>query len=241
MIEIIPAIDLIGGKCVRLKQGDYRNLKQYSDDPVQMAKDFESAGVNYLHLVDLDGARDFRLQNYKVLENIAAATNLSVDFGGGVRNESDVKRILDAGADRVNIGSMAVKNRPLFREILGKYGSGQIVLAADSRKGRVQINGWKEDGGMDLMKLLEDYLNEGGCYAAVTDIDKDGMLEGVSASFYQSLVKYFPDLRIIASGGVASFDDIKALESTGVFGVIAGKAIYENRISLDQISNYLKI
>ncbi len=240
MIEIIPAIDLIGGKCVRLKQGDYGNLKQYSEEPVQMAKDFESAGVQYLHLVDLDGARDFRLQNYRVLEKIASGTGLSIDFGGGVRNEIDVRRILDAGAERVNIGSLAVKNQPLFREILENYGPKRIVLAADSRKGRVQINGWKEDGGMDLMKLLEDYLKAGGYYAAVTDIDKDGMLEGVSAVFYRSLVKSFTDLRIIASGGVASFDDIKALESSGVFGVIAGKAIYERRITLDQISNYLK-
>lgn len=241
MIQIIPAIDLVGGKCVRLKQGDYRNLKEYGMDPVQMAKDFESAGVQYLHLVDLDGARDFRLQNYKILEKITAATNLSVDFGGGVRNETDVERILDAGADRVNIGSMAVKNRPLFREILGKYGPERIVLAADSRKGRVQVNGWKEDGGFELINLLEDYLKQGGISVAVTDIEKDGMLEGVSDSFYRSLISKFPNLRLIASGGVASFDDIKALERLGVYGVIMGKAIYEGRISLEQISNYLKI
>lgn len=232
---IIPAIDIIDGKAVRLTKGDYRQKKIYNEEPLEVAKMFEGAGVQRLHLVDLDGAKQKKIVNQKVLERIASNTDLQIDFGGGVQSDEDIKLAFDSGAAQVTGGSIAVKNPGLFEDWLNKYGADKIILGADVLNGKIAISGWQEDSSWELNAFLQKYIAHSVKYVISTDVSKDGVLEGPAIDLYQDMVSKFPDLEIIASGGVASMDDIHELDKLPLHGVIVGKAIYENRISMKEI------
>ena len=236
MIELIPAIDIIDGKCVRLTKGDYDTKKIYNEDPVSVAKEFEAHGIRRLHVVDLDGARSKHIVNDKVLQRIARETNLVIDFGGGIKTDEDVARAFEAGAHMITIGSIAVTDPERSMEWLHKYGPEHIVLGADVRNGRVSINGWKEDSQEELIPFLDRYLSEGMRNVLCTDISKDGMLQGPSIALYREVMEHYPDCHLIASGGVSSMDDIRALEAAGIPAVVFGKAIYEGKIKLEELS-----
>lgn len=235
MIELIPAIDIIDGKCVRLTKGDYDTKKIYNEDPVSVAKEFEAHGIRRLHVVDLDGARSKHIVNDKVLQRIARETNLVIDFGGGIKTDEDVARAFEAGAHMITIGSIAVTDPERSMEWLHKYGPEHIVLGADVRNGRVSINGWKEDSLEELIPFLDRYLSEGMRNVLCTDISKDGMLQGPSIALYREVMEHYPDCHLIASGGVSSMDDIRALEAAGIPAVVFGKAIYEGKIKLEEL------
>ena len=235
MIELIPAIDVIDGKCVRLTKGDYDTKKIYNEDPVSVAKEFEAHGIRRLHVVDLDGARSKHIVNDKVLQRIARETNLVIDFGGGIKTDEDVARAFEAGAHMITIGSIAVTDPERSMEWLHKYGPEHIVLGADVRNGRVSINGWKEDSQEELLPFLDRYLSEGMRNVLCTDISKDGMLQGPSIALYREVMEHYPDCHLIASGGVSSMDDIRALEAAGIPAVVFGKAIYEGKIKLEEL------
>ena len=235
MIELIPAIDIIDGKCVRLTKGDYDTKKIYNEDPVSVAKEFEAHGIRRLHVVDLDGARSKHIVNDKVLQLIARETNLVIDFGGGIKTDEDVARAFEAGAHMITIGSIAVTDPERSMEWLHKYGPEHIVLGADVRNGRVSINGWKEDSQEELIPFLDRYLSEGMRNVLCTDISKDGMLQGPSIALYREVMEHYPDCHLIASGGVSSMDDIRALEAAGIPAVVFGKAIYEGKIKLEEL------
>ena len=234
MIELIPAIDIIDGKCVRLTKGDYDTKKIYNEDPVSVAKEFEAHGIRRLHVVDLDGARSKHIVNDKVLQRIARETNLVIDFGGGIKTDEDVARAFEAGAHMITIGSIAVTDPERSMEWLHKYGPEHIVLGADVRNGRVSINGWKEDSQEELVPFLDRYLSEGMRNVLCTDISKDGMLQGPAIALYREVMEHYPDCHLIASGGVSSMDDIRALEAAGIPAVVFGKAIYEGKIKLEE-------
>ncbi|MFA8434194.1 MAG: 1-(5-phosphoribosyl)-5-[(5-phosphoribosylamino)methylideneamino]imidazole-4-carboxamide isomerase [Marinifilaceae bacterium] len=236
-IEIIPAIDLIGGKCVRLTNGDYATEKVYSEDPVLVAKEFEEAGIQRLHLVDLDGAREGYVVNLPVLERIISQTNLAVDFGGGLSSDEDLKKVLNCGAKQVTGGSIAVRNTELFSQWLKTYGPDQIILGADVKGNRIAVSGWQEESSLILDSFLEEYLNKGVEYVICTDISRDGALNGPAVELYRELLAKFPKVKLIASGGVSCLDDIRELEEAGLYGVILGKAIYEGRIQLSDLVN----
>lgn len=235
MIELIPAIDIIDGKCVRLTKGDYDTKKIYNEDPVSVAKEFEAHGIRRLHVVDLDGARSKHIVNDKVLQRIARETNLVIDFGGGIKTDEDVARAFEAGAHMITIGSIAVTDPERSMEWLHKYGPDHIVLGADVRNGRVSINGWKEDSQEELIPFLDRYLSEGMRNVLCTDISKDGMLQGPAIALYREVMEHYPDCHLIASGGVSSMDDIRALEAAGIPAVVFGKAIYEGKIKLEEL------
>ena len=235
MIELIPAIDIIDGKCVRLTKGDYDTKKIYNEDPVSVAKEFEAHGIRRLHVVDLDGARSKHIVNDKVLQRIARETNLVIDFGGGIKTDEDVARAFEAGAHMITIGSIAVTDPERSMEWLHKYGPEHIVLGADVRNGRVSINGWKEDSQEELIPFLDRYLSEGMRHVLCTDISKDGMLQGPAIALYREVMEHYPDCHLIASGGVSSIDDIRALEAAGIPAVVFGKAIYEGKIKLEEL------
>ncbi len=235
MIELIPAIDIIDGKCVRLTKGDYDTKKIYNEDPVSVAKEFEAHGIRRLHVVDLDGARSKHIVNDKVLQRIARETNLVIDFGGGIKTDEDVARAFEAGAHMITIGSIAVTDPERSMEWLHKYGPEHIVLGADVRNGRVSINGWKEDSQEELIPFLDRYLSEGMRNVLCTDISKDGMLQGPAIALYREVMEQYPDCHLIASGGVSSMDDIRALEAAGIPAVVFGKAIYEGKIKLEEL------
>ena len=235
MIELIPAIDVIDGKCVRLTKGDYDTKKIYNEDPVSVAKEFEAHGIRRLHVVDLDGARSKHIVNDKVLQRIARETNLVIDFGGGIKTDEDVARAFEAGAHMITIGSIAVTDPERSMEWLHKYGPEHIVLGADVRNGRVSINGWKEDSQEELVPFLDRYLSEGMRNVLCTDISKDGMLQGPAIALYREVMEHYPDCHLIASGGVSSMDDIRALEAAGIPAVVFGKAIYEGKIKLEEL------
>lgn len=235
MIELIPAIDIIDGKCVRLTKGDYDTKKIYNEDPVSVAKEFEAHGIRRLHVVDLDGARSKHIVNDKVLQRIARETNLVIDFGGGIKTDEDVARAFEAGAHMITIGSIAVTDPERSMEWLHKYGPEHIVLGADVRNGRVSINGWKEDSQEELIPFLDRYLSEGMRHVLCTDISKDGMLQGPAIALYREVMEHYPDCHLIASGGVSSMDDIRALEAAGIPAVVFGKAIYEGKIKLEEL------
>lgn len=236
MIEIIPAIDLIDGKCVRLSQGDYNEKKVYNEDPLEVAKMFEDAGITRLHLVDLDGAKAKQIVNHKVLETIASNTSLIIDFGGGVQSDADIDLAFNAGASMVTGGSIAVRDKDLFMGWLKKYGSEKIILGADCKDHKIAVSGWQESTSLDIMQFLGDYQSEGISKVVCTDISKDGMLQGPSIELYKEILAKYPDLYLIASGGVSCFQDILDLEVAGVPSVILGKAIYENKVSLKELS-----
>ena len=234
MIELIPAIDIIEGKCVRLTKGDYATKKEYGD-PVSMAQEFEQLGFKRLHVVDLDGAKNKHVVNDATLRAITRTTQLTVDFGGGVKTEEDLKKAYEAGATLVTVGSIAVTNPELYLEWLQKYGTGRLILGADVRKGKVSINGWLEDSDLELTEFLTKYMQAGTRNILCTEISKDGMLQGPAIDLYKQVMKAHPTCHLIASGGVSSIQDIEALQEAGIPAVVFGKAIYEGRIDLKEL------
>lgn len=238
MIELIPAIDIIEGRCVRLTQGDYAQKKEYGD-PLEMALQFEGHGLKRLHLVDLDGARQQRVVNFRILEQIASRTSLVIDAGGGVRSDEDLRIVFESGASMVSGGSIAVKDRELFLGWLEQYGSERIILGADFRAGKVAVSGWHENTALDLLTFIADYRNEGIVKVICTDIDKDGMLEGPSIETYKKLKAEDNELHLVASGGISKMEDIELLDEAGIDGVIFGKAIYEGKIPLPTLESYI--
>lgn len=239
MIELIPAIDLIDGKCVRLSQGDYDTKQIYNENPVEVAKEFEAYGIQRLHVVDLDGAASQHVVNYRVLDRIAGQTSLKIDFGGGIKSDEDLVIAFDNGAQMVTLGSVAVKHPELFDKWLGMYGSEKIILGADTKNGKIAVNGWKEESTQELMPFLADYINKGVKKVLCTDISRDGMLEGPSVNLYKQIMEAHPELYLIASGGVSRLDDILALEAAGIPAVVFGKALYEGRITLKELSSLI--
>lgn len=235
MIELIPAIDIIEGQCVRLTKGDYDQKTVYRDSPAEVAKEFEEIGFKRLHVVDLDGAKSKHIVNSEVLRRITTDTQLVVDFGGGIKTDEDIEKAFAAGASMVTIGSIAVTNPDLFMGWLEKYGAERIILGADVRHGKVSINGWKEDSSEDLLPFLKKYIDAGVKNVLCTEISKDGTLTGPAIELYQSMIAAYPELHLIASGGVSSIDDIKALEAAGIPAVVFGKAIYEGKINLNEL------
>ena len=240
MIEIIPAIDIIDAKCVRLSQGDYAQKKIYNENPLEVAKEFEANGIKRLHLVDLDGAKSSRIVNYKVLENIATHTNLIIDFGGGLKTDEDLRIAFESGASMVTGGSIAVKKRDIFLSWLKKYGSEKIILGADAKNEQIAVSGWQEGTSLNLFDFLKDYVAEGVSKIICTDISKDGMLQGSNVDLYVKIKTQFPELYVIASGGISSIDDILKLNDKGIDAVITGKAIYEGKITLKDLQNLQK-
>ena len=239
MIEIIPAIDIIDAKCVRLSQGDYAQKKIYNENPLEVAKEFEANGIKRLHLVDLDGAKSSRIVNYKVLENIATHTNLTIDFGGGLKTDEDLRIAFESGASMVTGGSIAVKNREVFLSWLKKYGSEKIILGADAKNENIAVSGWQEGTSLNLFDFLKGYVAEGVSKIICTDISKDGMLQGSNVDLYVKIKSQFPNLYVIASGGISSIDDILSLNDNGIDAVITGKAIYEGKITLKDLKNLI--
>jgi len=235
MIELIPAIDIINGQCVRLTKGDYKQKKVYHDDPVAVAKDFEALGFRRLHIVDLDGAKSKHIVNDAVLRGITSATSLTVDFGGGIKTEEDIEKAFEAGAAMVTIGSVAVTDPDLFIGWLKKYGPEKLILGADVRNGMISINGWKEDSSEPLLPFLRKYIDAGVVNVLCTEISKDGTLQGPAVALYKEVMANYPQLHLIASGGVSRQEDIEELEREGIPAVVFGKAIYEGRIDLKSL------
>lgn len=235
---IIPAIDIIDGKCVRLTQGDYAQKTIYNEDPLEVAKEFEAAGLHRLHLVDLDGAKAGSVKNWKVLESIATNTSLVIDFGGGIKKEEDLKLVFDSGAALATIGSLAVKNESLFLEWIKKYGADKFLLGADVKEEKIAIGGWLETTDIDIYDFIGKYISHGITQIFCTDVSKDGKLEGPSLALYQNIIERFPGLFFIASGGVSSITDLDDLKKIGCAGAIVGKAIYENRISVHELKTF---
>ncbi len=238
-MRIIPAIDIIDGKCVRLSKGDYDTKIIYNENPLEVAKSFEAHGIEYLHLVDLDGAKSSKIVNYKILEQIATQTCLKIDFGGGLKSDEDLKIAFESGANQITGGSIAVKNREIFEKWISEYGSGKIILGADAKDEKVAISGWLEDSNEDLIPFINDYQVKGIQYVICTDIAKDGMLEGPSFDLYNKILAEAKGMKLIASGGISTFDELPKLAELGCEGTIIGKAIYEGRITLKQLENYI--
>jgi len=234
-IELIPAIDIINGQCVRLTKGDYDQKTVYRDSPAEVAKEFEQLGFNRLHVVDLDGAKSKHIVNSSVLRQITTETNLKVDFGGGIKTDEDIEKAFASGATMVTIGSIAVTQPELFIGWLKKYGAERMILGADVRNGKISINGWKEDSEEDLLPFLSKYIDAGVKTVLCTEISKDGTLQGPAIELYKRVMIEYPQLHLIASGGVSCIDDIKALDEAGIPAVVFGKAIYEGRIDLKEL------
>ncbi|HLO73364.1 MAG TPA: 1-(5-phosphoribosyl)-5-[(5-phosphoribosylamino)methylideneamino]imidazole-4-carboxamide isomerase [Flavobacterium sp.] len=238
-MRIIPAIDIIDGKCVRLSKGDYSTKKIYNENPLEVAKSFEAHGIDYLHLVDLDGAKSSKIVNYKILEQIASKTNLKIDFGGGLKSDADLKIAFESGARQITGGSIAIKQPEVFKSWIQQYGAEKIILGADAMNEKVAISGWLEGSKEELIPFIQKYQQEGIQYVICTDISKDGMLEGPSFELYQRILEQTKDLKLIASGGISTFDELPKLAELGCEGTIIGKAIYEGRITLKQLENYI--
>lgn len=238
-IEIIPAIDLIDGECVRLSQGDYNQKTVYNENPLEVAKMFEAAGIRRLHLVDLDGAKAKHIVNHKILEQISTKTNLIIDFGGGLKSDKDLEIAFNSGAAMVTGGSIAVKERDTFLKWLEKYGSEKIILGADAKDGNIAVSGWQETTELPVIEFISEYHKKGIVKVISTDISRDGMLSGPAFELYSEIINTLPSVEIIASGGIASMNDILRLNEMGVPGVITGKAIYENRITLEEIERFI--
>jgi phosphoribosylformimino-5-aminoimidazole carboxamide ribotide isomerase len=238
MITVIPAIDVIDGKCVRLTQGDYAQKTSYHDHPIEIAKKYEDHGIKRLHLVDLDGAKAKKIINYKVLEEICSKTSLDVDFGGGLQSENDLKIAFECGAKQVTGGSIAVKDEAMFSSWLKNYGGDKIILGTDTKNKMIAVHGWQETSDISLFDILDKYIPQGIKYTISTDVAKDGLLQGPSFDLYKEMQEKYPELRIIASGGVANIDDLTKLNEMKIYGVVVGKAIYENRITLKQLSSF---
>lgn len=239
-INIIPAIDIIQGKCVRLSQGDYTKQKTYNENPLEVAKSFEDHGIKHLHLVDLDGAKSSKVVNWKVLESIANNTSLKIDFGGGVKSDEDIRKVFESGANQITAGSIAVKSPDKVYEWMSTYGSERIILGADVKNNKIAINGWKEESKIELFSFLEDFTKKGVEHVICTDISKDGMMAGSSIDLYKEIMSRFPALKLIASGGVSSMREIQELQTSNLYGAIVGKAIYEGQITLQEIADFYK-
>ncbi|OIV40745.1 1-(5-phosphoribosyl)-5-[(5-phosphoribosylamino)methylideneamino]imidazole-4-carboxamide isomerase [Flavobacterium johnsoniae] len=238
-MRIIPAIDIIDGKCVRLSKGDYDTKIIYNENPLEVAKSFEAHGIEYLHLVDLDGAKSSKIVNYKILEQIASQTSLKIDFGGGLKSDDDLRIAFESGANQITGGSIAVKNRTIFEKWISEYGSDKIILGADAKDEKIAVSGWLEDSNEDLIPFIQDYQSKGIQYVICTDIAKDGMLEGPSFDLYSKILAEADGVKLIASGGISTFDELPKLAESGCEGTIIGKAIYEGRITLKQLENYI--
>ena len=242
-MRIIPAIDIIDGKCVRLTKGDYNTKKIYNENPLEVAKEFEAAGIEFLHVVDLDGAKASQIINYKVLEQIASKTSLKIDFGGGLKSNKDLEIAFNSGANQITGGSIAVKNSDIFESWIAKYGAQKIILGADfypdNAGGKIATNGWQEESTLELIPFIKGYQNKGIQYVICTDISKDGMLQGPSFEVYKEIITVVKNVKLIASGGISTFDELPRLAENGCEGVIIGKAIYEKKISLKQLEQYI--
>lgn len=238
-LRIIPAIDIIDGKCVRLSKGDYDTKKIYNEHPLEVAKEFEASGIKYLHLVDLDGAKSKHIVNHKVLEQIASQTGLQIDFGGGLKTDDDLRIAFNSGATQITGGSIAVKDRETFTGWIDTYGAEKIILGADAMDEKVAVSGWQEESKEALLPFIQSYLEKGIQYVICTDISKDGMLEGPSFELYEKILNQSEDIKLVASGGISTFDELPRLAKMGCEGVIIGKAIYENRISLKQLEHFI--
>ncbi|MDY4184370.1 MAG: 1-(5-phosphoribosyl)-5-[(5-phosphoribosylamino)methylideneamino] imidazole-4-carboxamide isomerase [Sodaliphilus sp.] len=238
MIEIVPAIDIIGGKCVRLSKGDYGSMKVYNENPLDVARAFEDVGCTSLHLVDLDGAKSKHIVNYRTLEAIAGHTALHIDFGGGLKTDDDVRIAFESGAEKITGGSVAVTHHAMFEGWLNRYGSDAIILGADARNGKISTNGWLHDSEEQIVPFIRQYMEKGVTQVISTDINCDGMLSGPSLELYRSILAELPDLRLIASGGVSAMVDVEHLHEIGVLAVIVGKAIYEGRITMRELESF---
>ena len=238
---IIPAIDIIDGKCVRLTKGDYSQKTTYNENPLEVAQMFEKAGFTHLHLVDLDGAKSGHIVNSSVLKTITSNTNLIVDFGGGVKADEDIQLAFECGASQITGGSIAVKNPAIMTSWIEKYGSNKIILGADVHDKKIAVGGWLETTQLDLFDYLKDYSDKGIEYVICTDISKDGLLQGSSNELYQEIMEEFPKMKLVASGGVTSAKDLDKLQEIGVYGAIVGKAIYEGKITLEELMTYHKV
>ena len=238
MIEIVPAIDIIGGKCVRLSKGDYGSMKVYNENPLDVARAFEDVGCTSLHLVDLDGAKSKHIVNYRTLEAIAGHTALHIDFGGGLKTDDDVRIAFESGAEKITGGSVAVTHHAMFEGWLNRYGSDAIILGADARGGKISTNGWLHDSEEQIVPFIRQYMEKGVTQVISTDINCDGMLSGPSLELYRSILAELPDLRLIASGGVSAMGDVEHLHEIGVPAVIVGKAIYEGRITMRELESF---
>ena len=239
-MEIIPAIDIIDGKCVRLTQGDYAQKTIYNENPLEVALEFEGIGITRLHLVDLDGAKLGKVVNYKVLEKIASKTKLSIDFGGGIKTDDDIETVYNYGADLATIGSVAVKNKELFFSWIKKYSAEKIFLGADVKNEKIAVGGWLETTNISVFDFIEENIKEGIVNIFCTDISKDGLLQGPSTDLYRSILTKFPTLNLTASGGVSQLSDLEELKKIGCSGAIVGKAIYEGRITMDQLKKLIQ-
>ena len=239
MIELIPAIDIIDGKCVRLSQGDYDTKKVYNENPLEVAKEFEANGVRRLHVVDLDGAKSSHVVNYKVLDAIAGHTSLIIDFGGGIKSDEDLVIAFENGAQMVTLGSVAVKQPELFKKWLKQYGAEKIILGADVKDNRISVSGWLEEGEQKLMDFIAHHTKNGIHNVLCTDISRDGMLQGPAIDLYKDIMAHYPTLHLIASGGVSCINDIERLNEAGIPAVVFGKAIYEGRINLKELERFL--
>jgi len=239
-MKIIPAIDIIDGKCVRLEQGNFSSKKIYNENPLEIAKMFEANGIKKLHLVDLDGAKNGHIINWKVLNTITSRTNLKVDFGGGVKSDKDLNIALENGANQITAGSIAIKDKPKVIEWINKYGSNKIILGADAKNGNIAVGGWIETTELPVIEFISGFYKMGISKVISTDISRDGMLSGPAFELYQNIMDTLPGIEIIASGGIATMSDILKLDEMGVPGVITGKAIYENRISLKEIEEFIE-
>ena len=239
MLTIIPAIDLIDGKCVRLSKGDYGQKIVYNENPLEVAKAFQDHGLQRLHLVDLDGAKEKHVVNWKVLEKIASKTELIIDFGGGIKSEQDIDIIFNSGAELATIGSIAAKDKTLFYTWMGKYGPDKLILGADVNDKKIAVSGWLETTDIDLFEFLEEYLEKGVKHVLCTDISKDGMLEGTSVELYKELMQKFPGIGLIASGGITKMNELSVLDEMKVPGAIIGKAIYEGKITLTDLQKFI--
>lgn len=244
-MRIIPAIDIIEGKCVRLTKGNYDTKKIYNENPLEVAKAFEDTGIKYLHLVDLDGAKAQHIVNYKVLESIASKTSLKVDFGGGLKSNEDLHIAFNSGAQQITGGSIAVKNPKVFENWINKYGSQKIILGADCKDQKIAVSGWQEESNLEVVSFIKDYQKKNIQYVICTDISKDGMLEGPSIELYQNIIQscsnssHAQSIKLIASGGITAVKDLEQLQDIGCEGAIIGKAIYENRIDLKELERFL--
>jgi len=238
MIELIPAIDIIEGKCVRLTQGDYASKKIYNEDPLEVAKTFENYGIRRLHVVDLDGAREGRIINHRVLERLATRTSLIIDFGGGLKTDNDLEIAFNSGAQMVTGGSIAVKEPDRFASWIKRYGNRKIILGADAKNRKIAINGWQTTTDKELIPYIEAYQKQGIRTVICTDISRDGMLQGPATDLYREIRETLPEIYLIASGGVNSVSDIELLATAGIPAVIFGKAIYEGRIQLKDLTRF---
>ena len=237
-MNLIPAIDLIEGKCVRLTKGNYAQMKVYNENPLEVALMFQDAGIKFLHLVDLDGAKAQHIVNWKVLEKISTKTNLIIDFGGGIKSDEDIQIAFNSGADKITAGSIAVKNKPKVEEWIKKYSSEKIILGADVNNEQIVVSGWQEQTELNIFDFLESFIKTGIQYSICTDIAKDGMLQGPSIDLYKKIIDKYSNVKLIASGGISSLKDLNQLKEANLYGAIIGKAIYEGKISLKEISMF---